>query len=166
MVSDEPWYQWGIWAFRAVYTQANGAGGAIVVDVAPARGQTMIIMHAYGINSGTNALQMLRNDEDDATSTMYLDVASAATTEGAIPQNLAGSGTDGRRIDSTPQETRFFRGDDQFTVQQTGAGAQNDTLTIDLRAFLSGPAIPARSVLRSTNPGDVTEATPLVNVIL
>lgn len=159
------WYEWGVWFYRASIAQANGAGGAIVIDFAPLQGTTMIVMMAAGENSGTNSLQMLRSDEDNNRSGFYLDVASAATVQGAIPQSLSNSGTDALKIDSTSMETRLFRADDRFTIQQTGAGAQNDTMLVVLRALLSSASRPIVSQARSTNPGDVTIATPTVDMM-
>lgn len=161
----QPWYEWGMWFYRASVAQANGAGGAIVIDFAPLQGMTMIVMHAMGSNSGTNSLRMARHDEDNTLSAILLEVASAATTQGAIPQPGPGITNDGQVFDSTPIETRLFRADDKFTISQTGAGAQNDTMVVDVRALLSSPTRPIVSKARSTNQGDVTIATPTINEI-
>ncbi len=160
----QPWWEWGIWFYHAVVTQANGAGGSIIMDFVPVQGMTMIVMHAMGINSGTNTLDIDRNDEDDVRSVSFVDVASGAGTVGSIPRAYTAL-TTGRRIDSTSIETRIFRADDRFVIRQEGAGASGDTLTVDLRAFLSSAERPIISKGRSTNQADVTIATPTVDVI-
>ncbi len=160
----ERWYEWGVWFFRASVAQANGAGGAIVVDFFPLQGQTMIVMIATGENSGTNGLQINRTDEDNETIALTA-IASAAGTKSGIPQQVASSTTSALRVDSTPIEVRLFRANDGLTIEQTGAGAQNDTLIVTLRALLSSNTRPIVSKARSTNAGDVTIATPTVDLI-
>ncbi len=161
-ISGQYW-NWPVWVYRASVAQANGAGGAIVLDFPPAVDDTMIITQAYAINSGTNALEMRRTDEDNNQNILYLSVASAATVEATIPRTFSETGDSGFH-DSTDPMTRLYRGDDIFTIQQTGAGAQNDTLIVALRAFLSSFTIPTVSKARSTNSADVT-ITPTVNKI-
>lgn len=152
---SDPWWDWGVWAFRASVAQANGAGGAIIVDFEPAPGETMIIMRCHAINSGTNGLKMSAFDEDNNENPLFLFISSAATTEGGLPRVSPSGSTDTGIVGTEPWETRLFRGDDFFSIAQTGAGAQNDTLIIVLRAMISG-LIPTISKARSTNQGDVT----------
>lgn len=159
--------RWGYWAYRAIATQVNAGGGAIVLDVKPATGATMIVMAAIGTNSGTNTLQIARVDEDDNDAQIFVLVGSAGGTEGAIPQISDRTTTSTAMSDSTPIETRLFRGDDMFTVRQSGAGAQNDTLTLRIRALLSpGSLKPVVAKDRSTNEADVTIATPTEDKVL
>ncbi len=161
----QPWWEWGMWFYRAVFTQTNGAGGAIVVDVVPVAGMSMIIVNCFAENSGTNGLVMRRVDEDNIFSGQYLSVASAAGTKGIIPQVSDRGVTDDSIMSSESTEARFFRANDKFAIVQTGAGAQNDTLTVSLRAFLSCAERPIVSKGRSTNQGDVTIGTPTVDAI-
>lgn len=161
----DPWWEWGIWAFRASVAQANGAGGAIVLDVSPSAGNAIIVMWARGVNSGTNTLQILRTDEDNNQGPFLSSIGSGGATVGTIPRAFT-SLTTSDFIDSTDILARTFRGDDRLTIQQTGAGAQNDTLILDLRAFLSSSLLPSVAKGRSTNQGDVTIAAPTVNKIL
>lgn len=163
--SRPPWWEWGIWAFRAVYTQANAGGGAVVVDFTPGAGDTMILMNLEAENSGTNTLQVQRTDEDNNRSGRFVQVSSAAGVFATVPRGTTIAGSSAT-MDSTLIETRLFRGDDLLTVLQTGAGVADDTLTITLRALLSSPVIPTRDLSRSTNSGDVTEATPTVNKVI
>ncbi len=161
----QPWWEWGMWMYRVSVAQANAGGGAIVVDFVPVAGVSMIVTFVRAENSGTNGLQILRVDEDNSVGPFYASVSSAATTQAVIPQSFSGATTDGVTFDSTDLFTRFFRANDKFTVQQTGAGAQNDTLVINLRAFLSCAERPIVTKGRSTNPSDVTIGTPSVDVI-
>ncbi len=161
----QPWWEWGMWQYRVVVTQANGAGGAVVVDVAPLQGLSMIIISAKGANSGANSLDMTRVDEDNVEVFRFVDVASAGQTAGIMPQTQSAAGASASLADSTPVETRLFRADDKFSIFQAGAGAQNDTLTIAIRAFLSSPERPLVIKSRSTNAGDVTIGTPTVDQV-
>lgn len=158
---------WRVWAFRAVYTQANAAGGAIVVDFTAGEGNTMIIMHSIGINSGTNGIKISRIDEDNTESALLNDIASAAATSGSVPrgfESVAAQPISSTLIDSTDPLTRTFSGvSDKFTVRQTVAGAANDTFTIDIRALVRHGVLPARTKARSTNQADVTETAPTIN---
>ncbi len=161
----EPWWDWGMWFYRAVFTQTNGAGGAMVVDFAPVAGMTMIVMSVVGENSGTNSLRIERTDEDNIDRPWFADISSGAGTFASIPQTLSFAGTSSVMVDTTSAEVRTFRENDRLTILQLGAGAQNDTLTISLRAFLSSAERPVVVKGRSTNPGDVTIGTPTVDDI-
>ncbi len=161
----QPWWEWGLWQYRAVVTQANAAGGAITVDFAPLQGMTMIVVRCHAINSGTNSLQMGAVDEDNAQNPLYLSISSAGTVEGGLPRISPSGSTDTAIVGSEAIETRMFRAGDYFSISQLGAGAQNDTLTVVMRALLSSPQRPLVLKLRSTNQGDVTIATPTVDDI-
>ncbi len=162
----QPWWEWGMWMYRVSVAQANAAGGAIVVDFVPVAGVSMVLLHLRANNDGdANGLQILKTDEDDNTDVFYASVSSGATTQATVPQALSGSASDQVVIDSTDPMTRFFRADDKLTVNQTGAGAQNDTLVISLRAFLSCAERPIVTKGRSTNPSDVTIGTPSLDKI-
>ncbi len=162
---SQPLWEWGLWAFRASVAQANGAGGAIIVDTEPAVGDTMIVIQAEGVNSGTNNLIIQRNDEDDELSGRFVNIASGAGTVGSIPRSMQ-SVTTTPLIDSSYPINLMFRGDDYLSILQTGAGSQNDTLLVTIRALLSSSALPTVTKTRSTNAGDVTISTPTVNKIL
>lgn len=165
---------WGEWMYRNIYKQTNAGGGAIAFDMTPAAGDIMLIVSAHAENSGTNDLNMAIHDEDDNNVARFLDIPSAATLEGGIPQDVAASVNDLIVVSSAPTETRAVRGDNYFSIFQLGAGAQNDTMTVTIRALLSSSALPVRSVARSTNPADVdgigvtdgSEGTPTINRIL
>ncbi len=160
----QPWWEWGIWIYRVSVAQANGAGGAIILDFAPIGGTTMIIIKAEAINSGTNAVRMERTDADNNRCTRLLDITSGVGAQGSIPRTYTAT-TTSVTIDSTPMETRLFRSEDKFTIRQTVAGSQDDTIMIALRAFLSSAERPIVTKARSTNPSDVTIAAPTINVI-
>ncbi len=160
----QPYWEWGMWQYRAVVTQANAAGGAIIVDVVPVAGMDMLVIHAAGTNSGTNGIAIYRMDEDDAVAGVYVSVASGAGTIASIPRSLQGGGTS-EQFDSVDIMTRLIRSDDKLAFQQSVAGAQNDTLAINIRALLSSAERPIVTKARSTNSADVTIATPTVDKI-
>lgn len=160
----QPYWEWGMWMYRASVAQANGAGGAIVLDFAPLQGTSMIVIMARGSNSGTNTLQIMRVDEDQNEGPFWSSIGSGAATVGTIPRGFT-TLTTSDFIDSTDLLARMIRAGDTLTIQQTGAGAQNDTLIAEVRAFLSSPERPVVSKARSTNQADVTIATPTVNMI-
>ncbi len=160
----QPYWEWGLWSYRVVVTQANGAGGAIVVDLSPVAGMTMIVASFSALNSGNNGLILTSRDEDVNEGQRFIEIASAGQTSATIPRGIEGSASQ-LNTDSIPMETRIYRASDRFSVQQTGAGAQNDTLTLMMRALLSSAERPLVSKGRSTNPSDVTIATPTVDVI-
>lgn len=160
----QPWWEWGLWMYRSVTTQANGAGGAIVLDFVPLQGMTMMVLSVVGINSGTNTLRIQRVDEDNSIPTQWVSVASGAGTIASVPRASTVAGT-GRIADSSYVPALLIRADDKLTVTQTGAGAQNDTLEVSIRALLSSNTLPIISKGRSTNQADVTIATPTVNMV-
>lgn len=163
---SEDYWRGALYVYRASVAQANGAGGAIVLDVDAGDGNEFLVMAALASNSGTNDIQMLRVDEDNNTGVFFASVSSAATTQCAIPQSLAGTASDGTIIDSTDPWTRVFAGaGDKFTVRQNGAGAQNDTLILQMWLRLA-TGIPTVEKGRSTNAGDVTIATPTVAKVM
>ncbi len=160
----QPWWEWGLWQYRASIAQANAGGGAIVVDFFPLQGVTMIVLWARGTNSGTNSLQIVTTDEDNIVNPFWSSIASAAGSVGTVPRTFNAT-TDSDFIDTTDMAVRMIRANDGLTIRQTGAGAQNDTLVVELRALLSSPERALVSKARSTNQADVTIAAPTVNKI-
>ena len=147
---------WGEWAYAASVAQANAGGGAILLDFKPPRGDTMLVLHARGLITGTADIFIEKNDEDDSVAVRYATAASGAGVGVTIPQSLASAGASGVTIDSTDPLTRLFQGDDYLVIRK-GAGAQNDTLVVQLRALLApGTAKPTVDKSRSTNEADVT----------
>ncbi len=161
----QPWWEWGLWQYRNVFTQTNAGGGAIVVDVVPVAGMSMLVVHVLGVNSATNTIDIVKVDEDNNQAIRFADIASGAGTSAAVPQSNSQAVASTRVIDSTPMETRIFRSDDKLSIFQSAAGNQNDTLELVIRAFLSSAERPIVTKARSTNPGDVTTGTPTVDRI-
>ncbi len=160
----QPYWEWGMWMYRASVAQANGAGGAIVMFFAPLQGSSMIVIDVRGSNSGTNTLQILRVDEDGNEGPFWSSIGSGLATVGTIPRGFT-TLTTSDFIDTTDLLARMIRAGDTLRIQQTGAGAQNDTLIVEIRAFLSSAERPIVSKALSTNAGDVTIATPTVDMI-
>lgn len=159
------WPDGRLWQYRASIAQANGAGGAIVLDVANVEGSEFYVLMAKALNSGTNTLRMRRVDEDGNAVEDYLQVASGAASQGAIPRNEDDPTGDSALVSSTAPGALHFAGGDAFRIRQTGAGAQNDTLLVDWRILLRGTK-PTPDISESTNPGDVTIATPTVDKVI
>lgn len=148
------WEGWTAWA-QATFTQTNVAGGAIVVDITPGAGNEFDVMTALGQNSGTNTVQMLHLLVNGTAQVFYVAVASAAATTGTFPHDTQGGTTTGSIVSSI--RPVIVSGREAFTIQQTGAGVQNDTMVIQVRVRLKHKSqLPTVSIARSTNPGSVT----------
>ena len=150
------------WAYQArrVATQANAAGGAVVIDISPAAGQAFRVVAVYGKNSGTNVIQCRVLDEDNAANTYLAYLGSAAANYFHLP--FSGSTTTSSGNIGSSQGLMVCPGQ-KLEISQTGAGAQNDTLTVAVTLELIGSATePTWSVARSTNAGDVTLAASTI----
>ncbi len=158
----QPWWEWGLWQYRVSVAQANGAGGAITVDIVAVAGESMKVQLAMGLNSGTNGLVIQLTDTGDNLITEWLNIASGAGTKGVIPRMENDLTASSFRSSS---HDIWIREQDKLTIRQTGAGAQNDTLVVAVRAFLSCAERPIVLKARSTNAADVTIATPTLDVI-
>lgn len=163
MTRGVPWWEWGLWVYRSVTTQANAGGGAILLDIEPAEGDQMVLAYLVATNSGTNGFLLRVYDEDNNTGGQFGTVASAATTIVRLPASGDPATTDDNVADSS---FLLVRGDNLFTIQQTGAGAADDTLTLSMAWYLENNTIPTVDKSRSTNPNDVTIATPTVNKVV
>lgn len=158
---ETPFYTWGFWTYRNVLTQTNVGGGAIKADVDVVQGSEFILHHLRANNSGTNTLDVLLYDEDDNLICKYADIASGASTQVYLPQ----SGTNGAATTNTPADSTWVhvRGDNYLAIEQSAAGAQDDTMTFAIGAYISG-VIPTVAVDRSTNSGDVTQSVTVNKV--
>ena len=146
---------------RRVATQANAAGGAVIIDITPAAGQAMRIVELYAINSGTNSLYFDVADEDNAYGARFAAVGSAAGTQARAPN----VGTSGAATDNLTGSADFIvPAGKKLVIRQLGAGAQNDTLTVAVVFELIGnPAVPTWAKDRSTNEADVTLAASTIS---
>lgn len=148
---------------RRVTTQANAAGGAIILDITPPTGQAYRLVALRAVNSGTNTITITLNDEDNATTAALAEIASAAGTKCHLPSIGAAATATGNTINS--QDLIISKGQ-SLSVYQTGAGVQNDTLTVGFVFEVLNPyasTAPTWSKARSTNQGDVTIATSTIS---
>ena len=130
----------------------------MIVDISAGAGQTMIVLHASGVNSGTNTLDIQRVDEDDNIAASFVDVASAAASSGRVPSAFTANTTSGLAMGADAMQLIFSGGTEKFTIRQEGASVQNNTLIINVRALLSIGELPTIDFTRSTNFIDVTQA--------
>ena len=151
-----------LWQSRIVFTQTNAAGGAIVADYSTATGQYAELVMLRAINSGTNDLNIKVYDEDNAdASGLLAAIASGAGTNCALPSIGASAGTSNHIANSVG--LKILPGQ-KLSVYQTGAGAQNDTLTIGVALMLYNlDTEPTISKARSTNAADVTQGTDSIS---
>jgi len=137
------------------YTQANVAGGAIVVEIVPGSGNAFMSPDGGIINSGTNGISY------------RLFTVAGGTAIKALNSNLAsGAGTvlyvgtsAGTATKSSGQGSgdlgQVVAGTQALRIEQTVAGAQNDTFRILLTIRVKG-GLPTVSKANSTNQADVT----------
>src|SRR3990172_3457934 len=140
----------------ATWTQANVAGGAVVVEIVPGAGSSMDVLRVRAVNSGTNTLRMAAfTAAAGGEVNRYIDVASGAATNAAFPR-LPGTAqtSSSAQADANVAGVRIS-GTQAFRVSQTGAGAQNDTIQILMEIRVRG-ALPTVSKANSTNQADVT----------
>ena len=140
----------------ATWTQANVAGGAVVVEIVPGAGSSMDVLRVRAVNSGTNTLRMgAFTAAAGGEVNRYIDVASGAATNAAFPR-LQGTAqtSSSAQADANVAGVRIS-GTQAFRVSQTGAGAQNDTIQILMEIRVRG-ALPTVSKANSTNQADVT----------
>lgn len=146
---------------RRVATQANGGGGAVIIDVTCAAGQMMRLISASMANSGTNTCAIIVYDEDNASTCQYAYVGSAATTSCRLP-SIGSAATASSNI-ANSQDLIVLPGQ-KLSFAQSGAGAQNDTITVAVVFELIGTDDePTWSVARSTNAGSVTLAASTIS---
>ena len=134
------------------YTQANAAGGAVKVDILPGAGSSYEIMLARITNSGTNGIIAAAKDTSAVEIARFKNVSSGAATTANLP--LTGTDVTSSAASAT-SEGRWIAGTDTLSIEQTAAGAQNDTLRITIRIRVKG-ALPTVSKARSTNAADVS----------
>jgi len=142
-----------LWRYRGVATQANAAGGAVIIDISPGAGNYLELIDAFVSNSGTNSVNVAVRDSSNNTVSIHATVASGAATATYLPSIGANAASSGAIASSVG--LKVF-GADKLSLYQAGAGAQNDTLTVNIRAFVRSDTAPTVSKARSTNQADVT----------
>lgn len=160
----QPQENWVSAAFDVTFTQANAAGGAIIVDIANALSSRFVVLEFEAINSGTNAIQTNVTDSANKVVGSFGNIASGA---GTVQNWPTGSTVTSTAAVSPSNDPRFLiiAGTDRLTVQQTGAGAQNDTFRLTCRLLVYG-AVPTLSVTRSTNAGNVSATAGSATVLV
>jgi len=149
-----------IYQARRVATQANAAGGAIKIDISVASGQIARLICAYVANSGTNDMTILLLDEDAANACVLGTVASGA----ARTANLPTIGLSVTNANFATSEGFIIPSGAMLSFGQTGAGAQNDTMTVYICLELfNNSTIPTWSKARSTNEANVTLAASTIS---
>ena len=151
---------WYLYQARRVATQANAAGGAIIVDISVAAGQIAKLVSLQILNSGTNSLYCYLYDEDVAESNRLGGVGSAAGNRLEFPSIGANANAAGNFASS---EGLLLGPGQLLSVFQLGAGIQNDTLTVAVTLLLSTNTAPTWSKARSTNEADVTLAASTIS---
>lgn len=149
------------WLYQArrVATQANAAGGAIKIDIAPVEGQVLILDLANFGNSGNNGINIKVLDEDDATTGILASVGAAAGTYVSVPNHPAAAAASTATATMASSVELLVPYGSKFAFEQSAAGAQNDTATLGVMLVLIGKETePTWSVSRSVNAGNVTLA--------
>ena len=137
------------------YTQANVAGGAIVVEIVPGSGNAFIVTASKVTNSGTNTLrQEIESGLAGASMNRYSELASGAGNISSVPQSAANGASSGALTASIPTPA-LVPGTLAWKIYHTGAGAQNDTLRVQMLIRVKG-ALPTVSKANSTNQADVS----------
>ena len=138
----------------ATWTQANVAGGAVVIEIVPGAGSSLEVLGGRVVNSGTNSIiAETRSAAGGLGMPIHYSIASGAGTvlhfsRGKVNTSET-AGASGALGDGVVAGTQAF------TIRQAGAGAQNDTLRILMTIRVKG-ALPTVSKANSTNQADVT----------
>jgi hypothetical protein len=153
---------WGLWSFRAVVTQDNVAGGALVLDIAAGVGNVVHITDLTSTFSGTNTQDIDLIDEDANIVVKYVDLASGAGQSATIPRaNVAVDSTTSSLLASS-LEGVWLAGSDVRLSISTGGAAQTNTLTLAFTArVMNAPG----TVVATRSGGTPNLATPTVNEV-
>jgi|SRR3990167_3786164 len=151
------------WSWTGTATQANAAGGVVVIDVTAGIGNVLQIMYARAVGSFalSDFVRFITVDEDN----VFIAIHSSATATPTANTTFPRANTD---VDSTTSgatvsaSTIDLAGPDQKFVAESSAIAQNDTVQLLLWAWVKhGPG--TISVARST--GSVAAPTVTVNEV-
>ena len=139
----------------ATWTQANVAGGAVVVEIVSGVGSALEVIGGRVINSGTNTILVeTRTAAGGTGAPIHHSVASGAATTIHIGTGHLGTGEVTGSTAGTGDRC-IVSGTEAYTCRQSGAGAQNDTFRVILRIRVKG-ALPSVSKANSSNQADVT----------
>lgn len=151
----DAWLAGATATMNVTYTQANAAGGAVVCEISPGTGNEFILSTVKAINSGTNGIIILLEGAAGGTNMITLDnVASGAGTS----VNL-GPGTFSNTLTTANLAGLGYpfivSGSQALRVQQSAAGAQNDTFQVLINIRCKG-AVPTVIHSNSVNPANVS----------
>ncbi len=150
-----------LWQARRIATQANVAGGKVLIDIAIPTGTVAKLVSLSVANSGTNSAYCYLLDEDNGQCGQLAAVGSGAGTNYNLPSIGGTSATSGNIQHGLAQ---LIGPGMKLSIQQAGAGAQSDTMAVGIVLLLStDDGIPTWSIARSTNPGDVTLAASTIS---
>lgn len=153
--------EWAIWEYRAVYTQANAAGGNVIIDISGVSAGKYELLEAvigpdnyaagrtteiYQRDSDNNSLGLLVTGSIDNTQLVF----PYADGTQAVTQLKAGH----------PIE---FGGNTKISIEGT-ALAQNETLTVYIKVKVFGGWVPTVASTRSG--GTVGAPTVTFNQVL
>lgn len=154
-LDDAPW---GRADTLVQYKQGNAAGGAVKVDITPGGSASgFYVTQMNATNSGTNTLTVRIYDNVSALDTLF--IPGSLSSAAGVNLNLPAQGTTPQTSTNSPSSNQPYgletSGTEVYAVEQSGAGAQNDLITVQLKIWFYG-VLPTFSVARSTNAGNVT----------
>lgn len=150
-----------IYQARRIAQQTNAAGGAITIDIAANAGQIIRLLALKALNSGNNGLYVNVYDEDNALANKYAIIGAAAATTCHLPA----IGTDASTSNNNASSIDLILAPgEKLSIVQSGAGVQNDTLTVAVKMELFNVRTsPTWDKSRSTNQADVTLAASTIS---
>lgn len=158
--------RWGIWKYRASFKQGNAAAKYLQIEVIPDNGSRMVIAYwSTGPDdySGNETIKWhLRDSADNVIVLLAKDNTSVDNARMSLPSEDGSAETISQAIASMPGQV-VIAGDDALVVE-TSQLAQNETLTLTIRAWLWGD-IPTIDVSNSEAAGDVVTTTTYSTVI-
>ena len=156
--------EWGVWSWTGTATQANVAGGTIIIDVTAGAGNEIWILYAgaVGTFAAVDWLVLQLFDEDNVVVHTYAELAAA----GAVTVSFPRANTNIDSTTSTQEATaiagcRLVGSDLKFSVV-TSTLTQNDTVAFRFEALVRrGPGV----ISEARSGGMVTVIAPTVNEV-
>ena len=147
-----------IYQARRVCTRATN-DGLTIVDISLATGRVARLISLKVTASGTNGINCLLRDEDNAIHNWLCTIASAAGTKAQLPMNVTTVTGSDSNIASVGL---IIPSGALLSCEFTGNGANGDTMTVAvvLELFNSGAA-PTWSVARSTGTAPTLAASTI-----
>lgn len=159
-------YRWGIWKYRAVFKTTNVAAKYLQVEFTPPNGGRMVILHTMtgpDDYSGNETVKMsIRDSAGNLVAVLMKDLTSIDNARITFPAPEGTAQGGGLGLTANPGQL-VIAGDDSL-VWETSQLAQNEELTIAIRAWLWGD-LPTVSKANSETPADVT-VTETYNVVI